>query len=238
MKILICIPVCNEEKILKKNIELLLDFLDKKLLAHKYLIVLAINNSNDNSEKIAQELKIIFPEKIDFFMSPAEGKGGAILETFNNFSAHDILVYMDADLAVSLDNIPELLLPLINYEADMVIASRLLADSLKNRSWFRHYNSKFYNFIARKILKHPYQDLQCGFKAMSKDLFIKVEKNIVDRKWFFDTELVYIAHLLSAKILEIAVDWQENRYQKRRSKVNLFTDSWSLFFSYLHSGKD
>lgn len=224
MLIEFCLPVYNEEKILKANTLYLLDFCRKQLFDFDWKIILAINGSTDNSASIGEELAKISNRKIKCFIIKKSGKGRAIKKYFS-LSRADIAVYMDIDLAVSLNNIPELLNSVKSGAADIAIGSRLMADSSITRSFIRELSSQTYNFLSRIILGHKFSDLQCGFKAMRLETFKKISPFIKDGKWFFDTELIAYAHRLGYKVAEIPVNWSENRYDQRKSKVNLAKNS-------------
>ena len=54
--LVITIPVLNEEKTLKRQINLLLDFISINLQAYSVSVVIANNGSVDSTEAIAREL--------------------------------------------------------------------------------------------------------------------------------------------------------------------------------------
>jgi glycosyltransferase involved in cell wall biosynthesis len=215
------IPVYNEEKILEKNIKTLFDFLSAWPSGFDWKITVLNNGSTDASREI---LRRIGDDKIgsEFIANP--GKGGAIKSCACKSQA-DIIAYMDIDLAVSLDCLPRLLEPIIEGRADIAIGSRLLPDSITERSRLRSLSSIIYNRLSRFILSHGQTDLQCGFKAFStaktRSLFSRAE----DKGWFFDTELVILALKDGCRIVEIPVSWKENRYEERKSKIKLLSDS-------------
>lgn len=216
-----CLPVYNEEKILKSNVLKLLAYCEKQNFPFKWQIVIINNGSTDSSKKIGREMQ---GGKIKLKEIVGQGKGIAI-KTYFIKSQADVAVYMDIDLAVSLDNIPALINPILNNEASLVIGSRMLPDSRIDRSFFRELSSQSYNFLSKIIIRHNFSDLQCGFKAIKTSDFKKIAPYILNKKWFFDTELVAFANLFGYRIKEIPVDWSENRYEKRKSKINLITDS-------------
>ncbi len=217
------IPCHNEKKILKKNSLKLLNFLNDQNYNFNWKIILVLNGITDNSIIIAEDLKKQ-NDKIDIFIIKEKAKGNA-LKTYLNYSSADFLIYMDVDLAVSLENINPLLQNLLNNNYDLVIGSRLLTESKTNRSFLRELSSRIYVFLSKIILKHNFSDLQCGFKGMTKKLFSNTAKFIEDKNWFFDTELLIFANFLNYKIKEIPVDWAENRYEKRTSKIKILSDS-------------
>ena len=132
---------------------------------------------------------------------------------------------MDIDLAVSLEDLGALISPILNDESDLVIGSRLLKNSKVERSFFRSSSSLIYNFLSRQFLKHQFHDLQCGFKAFKSTVFLKVQPYLKDDQWFLDTELVILANFFKFRIKEIPVNWAENRYAKRTSKINPYKQS-------------
>lgn len=229
MLIEFCLPVYNEEKILKENVLKLLAYCEQQNFNFTWVIVIINNGSTDRSKEVAEKLK---SEKIRVVNLDKAGKGGAIKHRIL-LSEADIIAYMDIDLAVSLDNIPDLINSIMAEDYQLVIGSRLLPDSKTERSFARSLSSIIYNMLSRIILKHNFSDLQCGFKAMKTPVFKKITSLIKDDKWFFDTELIVYAVKYGYKIKEIPVNWEENRYDKRASKVRVVRNSFLFFFNLI-----
>lgn len=228
MKIDFCLPVKNEEAILENNTLKLERFLRQASFQFDWKIIIIVNGSNDNSADIAKKLQATSNlGVVEVMILERGGKGLALKECFKQTKA-DALVFMDIDLAVSLDNLPALIKPFLEKEADLVMGSRLLKDSNTSRSCWRELSSRSYNYLSRLILKHKFRDLQCGFKIIKKELFDCVQPYLEDNNWFFDTELIIFSHRQGARIKEIPVDWQESRYEKRKSKIRTIPDAWSF----------
>ena len=224
-----CLPVYNEEKILRTNIHKLLNYLNQQNYNFKWSIVIIINGSTDNSVKICRELA---GEQIKIINLPRKGKGGA-LKQYVLTSLANWLIYMDIDLAVSIENINDIINLVRKNNYDIIMGSRLLTGSKVERSTIRSLSSKIYNFLSRLILRHKYADLQCGFKAIRGDVAKKILPLIVDNNWFFDTELIFLAYRQNYLIKEIPVNWSENRYQQRKSKVSLIKDGLKFLKSLI-----
>lgn len=231
MRVDFCIPVYNEEKILKNNILKLFSYCQKQNFPFVWQIAIVVNGSDDKSFQIASHLAKQYKQIKAINIKPA-GRGQALKKYWLESPA-DIVVYMDVDLAVSLDNINDLIFPLLQNKADLVIGSRLLPEAKINRSFVRELSSQGYNFLSRLILNHHFSDLQCGFKAIRKDFFKKIAPYIKNNHWFFDTELIVFTNLFGGQIKEIPVDWSENRYEQRKSKVNLIKDSFKFLFNLI-----
>ncbi len=232
MTIDFCLPVRNEASLLRENTLKLRDFLLTNVSAFSWRIIVVINGSNDSSALVAAQLATENKDQIVFKVLELAGKGRALKAGLSHSQA-DILAFMDIDLAVSLDNLPDLLKPLLERRADLVIGSRLLPDSETNRSWLRELSSRLYIFLSRLILKHHLTDLQCGFKAIKREVYKNLEIYLKDDNWFFDTELVIYALRHGYQIKEIPVNWRENYYDERQSKINLLSDSWRFLKNLL-----
>ena len=222
-----CLPIKNEAAILRGNLDKLLSYCHRFDAIFTWRIIGIINGSQDDSAAIFQEFKDRFPKIVDYLVIAEAGRGRALKKYWGEGAA-DILVYMDADLAVSLDNIPALINPLLRDESDLVIGSRFLKGAKVQRSLNRELISRAYSFISRCLLNHSIADSQCGFKAIRREVFHKLKPFLRDNYWFFDTELILLAKYFGYRIKEIPVDWQENRYGQHKSTVKIIADSWQF----------
>lgn len=219
-----CLPIKNEALILNNSVNNLLSYCERSGFDFSWRIVGVINGSNDASADILRGLERQFPDRIVYFEVEEPGRGQALKKYWQSSQA-DILCYMDCDLAVSLDDLPGLISPLISNQADLAIGSRLSAGSEIKRSFLREVISQAYNILSRLLLGCRIADLQCGFKAVRKDVFVNIYSNLVDDYWFFDTELIILALRSGYRVVEIPVDWKEHRFQKRATTVKVFKDS-------------
>ena len=231
MLIEFCLPVYNEEKILAENVATLLEYCKRKNFSFNWHIMIVVNGSKDDSAKIARGLAQVYSEIFSMEIEQ-EGKGRAVKQAWQSSPA-DIFVYMDVDLAVSLENLEVLLDAVIRQNYDLSLGSRLLPKSQTNRPYWRSVSSVIYNHMSRALLGHRFSDLQCGFKAIRSLVRDKIIDKVENDYWFFDTELVIWAHKAGFKIKEIPVHWQENRYQKRKSKINVFRDCWQFILKLI-----
>ena len=219
-----CLPIKNEALILENSLNTLLAYCEKSNFNFSWRIIGVINGSHDRSVDILKNFKNRYPEKIDFIEVVEPGRGRAIKQYWSSSKA-DVLCYMDCDLAVSLDNLSSLILPLVNNEADLTIGSRLMAEAETKRSLFREFVSQSYNLLSRLLLTHKISDLQCGFKAIRKEVYEKIKPYLFDDYWFFDTELIILSLRFGFRVIQVPVDWKENRFQRRPSTVKVFHDS-------------
>ncbi|MDP3837118.1 MAG: glycosyltransferase [bacterium] len=232
MKIDFCVPVFNEGEIFDANAERIWQFLSGEQRDYEWRLVFIVNGSTPSFEKQVNSFVSSKPTGVFSHIIAESGKGRAIKAYFNASSA-DVLVYMDIDLAVDLGALSRLVGPIINLEADLVFGSRMLPSSSIKRSWLRETSSRAYLEYSRLILKHQYSDLQCGFKAIKASAWQQLAPNIKNDNWFFDTELIYFAQKQGFRLKEIPVNWSENRYSDRHSKINILSDGWRFLVETL-----
>jgi len=224
-----CLPAHNEEKILAQNLERLLAYLRSQNLPYAWQAIVILNGSIDNTLLIANKFAETNSElKVYNIKEAIKGKGNALKKYFSESSA-DIIAYMDVDLATDLKFINNLIAPLINKEADLVIGSRLLKASKTDRSLIREFISQIYSLLARTLLKSSIKDFQCGFKALTRETWRALMPLISDSLWSLDTELIVLAEKQGYRVKEIPIEWQDGRFVKRPSRINLLKASLELW---------
>lgn len=208
MKILVALPVYNEEVILKRNAVRLYDFM-KKNFTDDWQIVIADNNSSDRTGEIGQDLEKRFKE-IKYLHIPQKGKGRAIRAAWQSADA-DVYVFMDADLATDLSALPNLIFAIGSEKFDLATGSRFQKTSKVKRSLSRKLISRSYRFVLRLMLKTKIKDAPCGFKAVNRDVIKNILPLVQNNEWFFDTEMMISAEKQNYRIKEIPVIWTEHK---------------------------
>jgi glycosyltransferase involved in cell wall biosynthesis len=136
-----------------------------------------------------------------------------------------IVLFTDADLSAPIDEADKLIAALADH--DVAIGSRALNRSLISvrQSVFREYAGIVFNFIVRAILRLPFVDTQCGFKAFrSERCRIIFQQQRIER-FGFDPELLYLARHHGLHSAEIPVRWAHSP----ATKVSMLRDSVQMF---------
>jgi len=217
-RINIILPVYNEESVLEKNINILKDYLSKILSFCNWQIIIADNNSKDQTAQISQELAK--QERIKYFFIPKKGRGLALRRSFLE-NPSDYYVYMDIDLATDLSALPDLIKYLTEEKYNLVTGSIFLPQSKITRSFLREIISRGYILMVKTLLNTKLSDLQCGFKGLDQTIVKNIVSQTKDNEWFFDTELMLLSERAGFKIKEMPITWVEVRNINRKSKVKL-----------------
>jgi hypothetical protein len=85
--------------------------------------------------------------------------------------------------------------------------------------------SKAYNWFLREAFSDGVQDHQCGLKMFSKRAIQQILPQSRENSWFWDTEVIVLAKKLGLKVVEVPVDWVEEKYTHTPFK-RLLSDVW------------
>ena len=213
------LPVYNEEHILEKSVTQLREFLFAECNDFNWIISIGDNASIDRTLEVAKELEKRFSD-VRVFHLPRKGRGRMVKHAWAGSEA-DILSYMDIDLSTDLNAFPPMIRAIMDGY-DIAIGSRQYKGADVDRSIRREIISRGYIWVLKLLLRFPFTDAQCGFKAVSKKIVSEVLPHIKDDEWFFDTELLHVANKEGYKVKEIPVRWIEDR----DSRVKIMRTAW------------
>jgi glycosyltransferase involved in cell wall biosynthesis len=161
MKVAVLIPCYNEEVTIGKVID---DFKRELPSADIYVYD---NNSKDRTSEIALEHGAIVKKEFK------QGKGNVVRSMFQEIDA-DCYVMVDGDDTYPAEFVHQLIEPIRNREANMVIGDRL-----SNGTYFEENKRAFHNFgnnLVRSLINGLYKsnikDIMTGYRAYDK-LFVK-----------------------------------------------------------------
>lgn len=209
-KVLLILPIYNEEKDLRSSVEKLVDYCRRSSVnKYDWEILIADNASSDRSCEIAQVL-IKKYKQVRYYHLDQKGRGRALKEVWIN-QVYDISLYMDIDLSTDLNHLMPCLDALSKGGADLAIGSRFTRGSkVIGRPLIRRICSAGYIRMVRLISRSKLSDFQCGFKGITKKAAEQILPMIKDGRWFFDTELLLMAEKRGYKIHQEPVLWTDD----------------------------
>ena len=205
----VVIPCYNEVTVLEASVRRSVDLFARNP-QYDWRIVIADNGSNDGTSELARRLEAELPGKVKALVLTIKGRGLALKEAWISSEA-DIVSYMDVDLSTDLEQLPELIAKIAERGCDVAIGSRRAKGSKTERSIKREITSRGYILLIRATFPRlRITDAQCGFKALSRRTVKAIVPDIENRMWFFDTELLILAHRRGFRICELPVRWDED----------------------------
>jgi dolichyl-phosphate beta-glucosyltransferase len=218
----IVIPSYNEELRLPATLEQIAAYLPSLGVQTEILVV--DDGSKDRTAEVAEAFRKTLPCLRVISNGVNRGKGFSVRHGMLEARGRSVL-FTDADLSAPIEEAPKLLEALKTY--DVAIGSRALDRSLitVHESRFREFAGISFNTIVRVILRLPFVDTQCGFKAFRRERCrILFEQQRIER-FGFDPELLYLARHHGLRTIEIPVRWGHSP----ATKVNMFRDSIHMF---------
>ncbi len=213
-KLIVQIPAFNEEK----NIGRVIKDIPRKIEGIKEVKVLVMDDgSNDNTSLAAKQAgaDYIFKSKQNRGLGNNFKSG---IEKALRFGA-DIIVNIDADGQFNPKDIPKLIKPILDEEADMVTASRFINPEMtKNMPWIKKWGNKRFTKLISRITGQKFTDTQCGFRAYSKEAALHLNL----KGTFTYTQEVFIDLVeKGVKVKEIPVEVIYSKERKSHISGNL-----------------
>lgn len=153
-----------------------------------------------------------------------QGKGNAIKYGFT-FTQGEYVAFIDSGRDIDPKQIGRFLRIMKKSNADIVVGSKLHAESKVHYPLARRFMSRTYQILNHILFKLNVQDTQVGIKLFKRDILEKIFPRIAVKKFAFDLELLVIAVKFGARIIEAPV---EIRYQFR-STINPKAVFWMLW---------
>lgn len=192
MKIIVGIPAFNEEKNIATIITKLADITDT--------IIVCNDGSSDLTLDIAKKMGV-------FVINHEKnlGYGAAIRSIFLKAKEMngDVLVTFDADGQHRIEDIENVIKPIIDQKADLVIGSRFLDESEKEIPEYRKVGIKVITKITNSSIKEQLTDSQSGFRAYSKKVI--AELNPSELGMGISTEILIKASSKKFRITEVPI---------------------------------
>jgi len=208
----VLIPCYNEELTIENVV---CQF--KKELPDAHIYVFDNNSSDRTAEKARQAGAIVIPEG-------RQGKGFVVQSMFRQVDA-DVYVMVDGDGTYSAGAVHELIEPVLKHKADMVVGSRLHADSQSQFKFLNRFGNKLFLFVLNLIFKVKLTDILSGYRVFSRK-FVKGVP-LFGGGFEIETELTIKALGRGYRVLEIPTDLT-GRPEGSHSKINLFRDGFLI----------
>ena len=186
------IPAFNEENNIASIITKLSGIADTILVCN--------DGSTDLTSKISEKMgAIVINHEKNL------GYGAAIRSLFVKAKDldGDVLVTFDADGQHRIEDIKNVIKPIVNEEADLVIGSRFLDESEKEVPQYRKVGIKVITKITNASIKKQLTDSQSGFRAYSKKVLKKLSPSELGMG--ISTEILIKASSAEFRITEVPI---------------------------------
>ncbi len=168
MKLIIQIPCYNEAE----TLEIALNDLPKQIDGIDEIEYLIIDDGcKDNTVEVARNWGVHHVVSFTQNKGLAKGFMAGIAECLRNGA--DIIVNTDADNQYVADDIPKLIQPILDNQADIVIGERPI-DTTEHFSWIKKKLQHFGSWVVRKASNTDIPDAPSGFRAFSREAAMRI----------------------------------------------------------------
>jgi len=192
-------------------------------------VIVVDDGSSDRTVQIVQSFVAQHPY-IQLLRNGANrGKGYSVRSGMLHASG-EIVMFTDADLSSPIEE-AMLLFSAIHEGVDVAIGSRWLAQSRQTirQPLYRRFFGRCFNFVTRMIMRLPFADTQCGFKAFTRTAAQTVFQLQQIERWGFDPEILFIALKRGYVIREVPVSWAHDQ----RTRISYLRDGLQMLSELL-----
>lgn len=218
----VIIPSFNEEERLPAALEKVANYIRTRRPNTEVIVV--DDGSTDRTAAVAESWRDRIPQLRVVGNGINRGKGFSVRHGSLEATG-EMILFTDADLSSPIEEGEKLYAALKDH--DVAIGSRAIDRSLieVRQSLFREVAGVVFNRIVRVILRLPFVDTQCGFKAFRREpCRIIFEQQSIER-FGFDPELLYLARHHGLSTVEVPVRWAHSP----ATKVSMMRDSLQMF---------
>ena len=223
-RVIVVMPAYNAAKTLERTYrDLPKDVIDK--------VILVDDVSQDETVEIARRLGL----KVIIHVQN-KGYGGnqktCYIEALKDGA--DIVVMLHPDYQYDSTLVPELIAPILEGRADMVLGSRFLGEgALKGgMPLYKYVANRFLTIAENLVLGLHLSEAHTGFRAYRRELLETIPFLLNSDKFVFDSEIIAQTVAFGFRIAEIGVP---TRYFEEASSVNFknsviygFSTLWTL----------
>ena len=210
LKIAILIPCFNEELTIGKVID------DYRKALPKADIYVFDNNSTDDTVAVSNKHDAIVKKEF------RQGKGSVVRAMFKQVDA-DIYVMVDGDDTYPVDGIDQLLQPVIEGYADMVVGDRHSAGfyQAENKRNLHGFGNNLVKILINFLFRSDLKDIMSGLRVFNRE-FVKL---ISINSGGFEVETEITLHALDKRyrIVEVPISYKD-RPEGSYSKLNTISD--------------
>jgi glycosyltransferase involved in cell wall biosynthesis len=214
-KIVITMPAYNASKTLEATINEIPDYCYDS-------IIVVDDASSDNTVEIAQHLKAITKVIVH---DHNQGYGGNQKSLYNAAleEGADIVVLLHPDNQYNPAIVPNIVLPLLLDQSDVVFASRFIQNPLEGGAWtggmplVKYFVNRALTTLQNWMMGTYFTEFHTGYRAYNRHALESVNYEKMSNDFVFDNQIIAPMIFLKLRFHQIGV---ETRYFHEASSIN------------------
>jgi glycosyltransferase involved in cell wall biosynthesis len=221
MLVSIIIPVYNEELTVGNVIERVKTIMQQTGL--KYEVIVVDDYSADKSFMVAKKYGVrVYRLKMHL------GKGYGLRAGFAKAEG-DVIVTIDSDGSHRPEELPRVLTPILQNQADLVIGSRYLKQKDVAARKLNAFGVQIFNFLIQMLTGVAVTDSQSGYRAMKRAVL--KNQQLKSGGYEIESEMLVKTAKEDFRVMEVPISFEQRTYG--RSGVDPVNDGFKILLSIL-----
>jgi glycosyltransferase involved in cell wall biosynthesis len=221
MLLSIIIPVYNEELTIGNIIDRTKNALQQ--IGLKYEIIVVDDHSHDKSLDVARKHGARL-----FSLKEHLGKGYVLRAGFAKAKG-DIIVTIDSDGSHRPEELQEVLTPVLEDRADLVIGSRYLNHKPVATRKLNAFGVKIFNYLIDLFTGVAVTDSQSGYRSMRREVLKK--QKLYAREYEIESEMLIKTVKAGFRVAEVPISFEQRTYG--RSGIDPVWDGSKILYSIM-----
>jgi glycosyltransferase involved in cell wall biosynthesis len=221
-KLSVLVPVYNEEDTVQRVLRRVLDLGD--LLRE---IVVVDDGSTDRTAERVEELAASEPLVHFFRLERNQGKTAAIRHALGRAEG-EVIIIQDADLEYDPAEIPDVIAPILEGQADVVYGSRFLVRRAARVFYFYHYLANVgLTFLSNLLTNRNMTDIETGYKAFRSGVIKPL--GLTSKGFGMEVEITALVCKTRARSYEVPISYYGRSYDEGK-KIGLWDGFQAAFY--------
>ena len=199
--ICVVVPAYNEEKLIGKTLSTIPEFVDK--------IIVINDGSADGTDKIIENCKKRDARIIKLEHKKNQGVGQSLIDGYLKSLELkiDIIVVMAGDAQMDPDDLPSLILPIVENKAEYVKGNRLLTREVKNvMPRYRLIGNAILTILTKFATGYWHLiDPQCGYTAISFHALQTIDISKMTKRYGYPGDILNMLNIYNFRVKDVSV---------------------------------
>jgi glycosyltransferase involved in cell wall biosynthesis len=219
----VVVPVYNEEPTVGDIVRRVRAVLDAAGFRYEVIVVDDCSRDNSPAEAAAQGVTV-------YQLKKHMGKGYVLRAGFSKAKG-DIVATIDSDGSHLPEELPLLLLPVVQGMADLVVGSRFLNNGKGTTRKINKIGNRLFNRLIRILTANPTSDSQSGYRIMTRHVLTSM--TLTSYEYEIESEMLVKSARKRFRIVEVPITYEQRTYG--RSGIDPLRDGVKILIGILWS---